>query len=79
VTDPDQTDSQPVSQPGRPARRPIIGPVDLRAELTFEGQVRVPVPDDGGELPGTAVHGGLLHGIGLLIGKAASPGWVISS
>jgi hypothetical protein len=57
VANPDQTDPQAVSQLGHRARRPIIGSIDLRADLTFVGQVRVSLADEGGELPVTTVHG----------------------
>jgi hypothetical protein len=79
VADLDQTDPQAVSKLGQPARRSNIVLIGLGANLTFVGQVGDSVADEDGELPGTTVHGGLLHGLGLLIGRAASPGRVNNS
>ena len=70
VADLDQTDPQAVSKLGHWAWQSINALSDRGAGPTFIGQVRVVVADEDGELPGTAVHGGLLHGLGLLIGRA---------
>jgi hypothetical protein len=57
LSDPDQSHPQAMSKLGYQARRPGIGPIDLRADVTFVGQVRVSLADEGGELPVTTVHG----------------------
>jgi hypothetical protein len=63
VADPDQTHPQAVSKLGHQAPLPIIGLIDLRADLTFVEQVRSSLADEGLEFPGTSVHDGLLHGV----------------
>jgi hypothetical protein len=77
----DQTDPYAVSKLGHQARRSIIVLIDRAADLPFVGQVRDVVADEDGDLPGAAVHGGLLRGLGLgrLIGRAALPGRAINS
>ena len=57
VADLDETDPQAVSKLGQQARRLITVPTDLGADLTFVGQACDSVADEGGELPGAAIHG----------------------
>ena len=70
VADLDQTDPEAASNLGHWARRSFTVVNDRRAGPAFVGKFRDVVADVGGELPGAAVHGGHLHGLGLLIGRA---------
>src|SRR5215213_10029988 len=75
----DQTDPYAVSSLGQHVFRSMFVPVDPRAYPTIIGKVRDVVANVGGELPGAAVHGGLLHRLGLAIAGAESPRGVIGS
>ncbi len=79
LADLDQADPQPLSKVSEQAYRSIFVLIEPGAGPALIGKVRDVVVNVGGELPGAAVHGGLLHGLRLLIDRAASPGRVISS
>jgi hypothetical protein len=78
VSDLDQTEPQPVSKLGYWACRSSNALRDRGAGSTLIGKVSNVVAGVNVELPGAAVHGGLLHGLELQIDRVASPGRVIS-
>src|SRR5829696_4652493 len=61
----DKTDPQAVSKLGHQTRRSLIILSDWGARPTLRGKVRGVVADVGGQLPGAAIHGGLLHALEL--------------
>jgi hypothetical protein len=65
VADLDQSDPQAVSKLGHGAWQTLSAPSDRGAGPPLIDKIRDVVADVGGELPGAAIHGGLLHCLGL--------------
>jgi len=79
VADFDESNPQAVSKVDHWAWQSINALRDRGAGPALNGNVGDVLADVGVELPGAAIHGGLLHYLEPLTGQAASPAWIISS